>query len=245
ADKSTKNGASVANGKLAVKIKSNVTFSLAGSPQGAVNDQVQFGTGTRFCMRCSGAKKDTTKIFLGKACAAAACDPEPSSCTSVGATTTTTTTVVASTTTTTVVTPAHVVGSLIATAGRFNYNLTLGLPGANAACNTSFAGSHACTLPELRGAPASDLTGLKDTSNMTVVSFWAIDSAADPVTAQCCDDATFNPCTSANNWEYGTAHTLSRGQKIALNNATGTLVEPPVTGVQCNFAPNNWVGCCQ
>ena len=140
-------------------------------------------------------------------------------------------------------TTTKVKGSLTATPGRFNYNLMLGLPGANSACNTNFAGSHACTLAELQSAPSSQLAGLKDTSNMTVVSFWAIDPAADPVTRQCCDDVNFNPCTSANNWEYQTAHTASRGQTVALNNVTGTL-GPLVTMLQCN-ATNNWVACCQ
>src|SRR5262249_45979521 len=115
---------------------------------------------------------------------------------------------------------------------------------ANAACNTNFAGSHPCTQTELQCAPSADLAGLKDTSNATVTSFWAINPGADPVTAQCCDDATFNPCTSANNWEYGTAHTLSRGQVLPLNNGPGAI-GALVTGLQCNFAPNNWVGCCQ
>jgi hypothetical protein len=36
-------------------------------------------------------------------------------------------------------------GALTSTPGRFNHNAMLGLPGANAACNTNFAGTHACT----------------------------------------------------------------------------------------------------
>jgi hypothetical protein len=241
--KATKNSAQIKNGKLRVMIKSGVSFTLADNgTQGAVNVQVQFGTGTRYCMRCSAPKKDDTKKFLGKDCAAAACDPEPSFCSSLGPTTTTTTT----TSTTTSTAPGMVVGALVATPGRFNYNLTLGLPGADAACNTSFPGSHACTLAGLQNTPASALIGLKDTSNATVTSFWAIDPAADPVTAQCFDDVGFNPNTQpGHNWEYGTAHTISRGQKVALDNTTGILGPGIVTGVQCNFAPNNWVGCCQ
>jgi hypothetical protein len=137
------------------------------------------------------------------------------------------------------------VGSLPATPGRFDFNLTLGLTGANSACNTSFAGAHACTLSELHNTPASALMGLKDTSNATVMSFWAIDPAADPVTAQCFDDVNFNASTQpGHNWEYGTAHTMSRGQKVALNNATGVL-GPLQTGVQCNISGNNSVGCCK
>jgi len=158
--------------------------------------------------------------------------------------TTTTTTLTGGTTTTTTFVPGVVVGSLPTMPGSFSYNMTPGLAGAEDACNTNFAGSHACRLSELQATPASALMGLKDTTAMTVTSFWAIDPAADPVTAQCCDDVNFHPCTSANNWEYGTAHTMSRGQKVPLNNSTG-VIGALVTGVQCNFAPKNWVGCCK
>jgi len=134
-------------------------------------------------------------------------------------------------------------GSLTATPGRFNYNLTLGLPGANSACNTNFSGSHACTLPDLQSAPASDLACLKDTAGMPVTSFWAIasDAATTPSLQQCEDDV---PTGSGVNWEYGTAHTASRGQKVSLNNATGALGAVQ-SSVQCNISGNAWVGCCQ
>ena len=78
--------------------------------------------------------------------------------------------------------PQVLVGALTATAGRFNYNLMLGLPGANAACNSNFSGSHVCTYAELQSAEAAgNLVGLKDTSDNTVTSFWAIDPTADPL----------------------------------------------------------------
>src|SRR5438874_13417576 len=139
-------------------------------------------------MRCSAAKKDNAKKFLAKGCAAAACDPEPSVCDPFSTTTTTTST---TTTSTTCPPSTHQVlkGSLTATLGRFNYNLTLGLPGANSACNTNFPGTHACTYAELQSAAAAcDLVGLKDTSNATVNSFWAIDPTA-PALMQCVNDA--------------------------------------------------------
>lgn len=139
-------------------------------------------------------------------------------------------------------------GSLTQTDGSFNYNLTLGLPGANAACNTNFAGSHACTLFELQCAQAAgSLVGATDTAAMTVTSFWAIDPAANPLTAQCHDDVAFpcpgGICPPGHTWEYGTAHTPSRGQRVPLNNPLGTLGALQ-TGLQCNFSGNSWVGCC-
>jgi len=134
-------------------------------------------------------------------------------------------------------------GSLIATPGRFNYNLTLGLPGANSACNTNFSGSHACTLADLQSAPASDLACLKDTAGMPVTSFWAIasDAATTPSLQQCEDDVAGG---SGLNWEYATAHTASRGQKVSLDNTMGALGAVQ-SSVQCNISGNAWVGCCQ
>ena len=244
ANKATKTSASISDGKLKVKVKSGVTYTLADNgTQGTVNVQVQFGSGTRYCMRCSAAKKDNGKKFLAKGCAAAACDPEPSVCNPSSTTTTPTSTTTSSTTGTPCGTPTGQVlkGSLTATPGRFNYNLTLGLPGSDAACNMNFSGTHSCTYSELQAAAAAcDLVGLKDTSNATVTSFWAIDSTA-PALSQCVDDAMGG---SNQNWEYATAHTASRGQRVTLNNVTGALGSLE-TGVQCNISGNNWVGCCQ
>jgi len=151
--------------------------------------------------------------------------------------TTTSTSTPATTTSTTIVGGVELKGALTATPGRFNYNLTVGLPGANAACNTNFPGTHACTYSELQGAStAGDLIGLKDIANNTVTSFWAIDGSL-PALSQCQDDVS-----SFLNWEYGTAHTPSRGRTAPLDNPSGNLgaIGP---NIQCNFS-SHWVGCC-
>jgi len=180
---------------------------------------------------------------------AAAIETKIDSCTAdvaddlTGPSTTTTTTVTGSTTTTSTTGPPGQVlkGALTATLGRFNYNLQLGLAGSDAACNMNFPGTHSCTYAELQAAEAAgDLDGLRDTASNIVTSFWAIDSGQPPL-SQCVDDAAGG---SNLNWEYGTAHTASRGQKVALTNATGVLGSL-VSGVQCNIAGSNWVGCCQ
>jgi hypothetical protein len=132
-------------------------------------------------------------------------------------------------------------GALKPTVGRFNYNLMLGIPGANAACDMNFAGTHVCSYSDLQMAEtAGDLVGLKDTGNNAVTSFWAIDSTAPPL-SQCNDDIVGG---SGLNWEYGTAHTLSRGQKVPLTNSTGALGSLQ-TGVQCNISGASSLGCCQ
>jgi len=184
-------------------------------------------------------KKACTKGKAGKSCRAAcasertanrvacknAASPTPPSCGQA-------------TTTTTLPGSVGVVGALTATPGRFNYNATLGLPGENAACSTNFSGAHACTLAELQAAPVSQLAGLRDTGGNSVASFWAIDPNA-PALSQCIDDVA-----SQLNWEYATAHTASRGERIPLTNATGVLGTLQ-TGVQCNIAGSSWVACCR
>ena len=75
---------------------------------------------------------------------------------------------------------------------------------------------------------------------MTVTAFWAIDSSQPPL-QQCEDDAAGG---SLLNWEYATAHTDSRGEKVALN-PDGTL-GPLQMGQFCSIGGTPaWVGCCQ
>lgn len=233
-NKVTKNQVQVKDGKLIVKLKSGITYSLIDNgTQGAVNAQVQFGPGgSRYCMRCT-PTKDTATQFMGKNCVAAPCDAEPGACSPA---TTTSTTATTSTTSTTLAGGVELQGALATTNGRFNYNLTLGVPGADAACNTNFAGTHACTASELLAAEsAGDLVGLKDVGNNTVTSFWAIDSGRPNVLQ----------CGVSIPWDYATAHTGQFGERFNLTNATGDL--GPLQsgggqGVICAAA--SWVGCC-
>jgi hypothetical protein len=135
-----------------------------------------------------------------------------------------------------------VVGSLTPTLGRFNYNSAIGLPAANGACSTNFSGAHACTYFELQCAQAAgSLVGLQDTAATSVTSLWAIDPSAAAL-SQCVDDAVGG---SNLRWEYGTAHTVSRGERVALNNGAGTL-GPLQLGQLCALGgTTSWVGCCQ
>lgn len=248
-DPSTKNSLQIKDGKLLVKIKQDapvLDYTLADNAppgQGAVNVQVQFGTGTRFCMRCGGTIiKDDGAKFLGKDCPIAACDPEPTTCDPPNPTTTST----SSTTSTTLGSTLKAV--LPATGGRFNFNLTLGLPGANAACNAWAA--HACELTELQALPTSELTGITDTNGMTVTSFWGINSSADAANSlanQCADDAAFPMPAQyvGHKWEYGTAHTPSKGQKVPLDNGTGVLGAIQPNQACAIGGTASWVGCCQ
>jgi len=250
-NKATKNAAQVKDGKLSVKIKSIspvITYTLIDNgTQGTVNAQVQFGTGPRYCLRCSPPnKKDEATKFFGKDCVAAACDAEPSTCDALAPTTTssTSTTSTSTTTSTTGTTLGSVLKAVLpSTSGRFNYNLSLGLPGADAACNLVAPGSHHCTYAELQAAEtAGDLVGIKDTNNVTVTSFWAIDNSHN-VQVQCIDDTVGG---SNQNWEYATAHTGTAGEKVNLTNGTGVL-GPLMSGFPDNVfcAGSSWVGCCQ
>src|SRR5262249_1999399 len=77
-----KNTAQIGDGKVKMKIKAGITYTLADFPsqQGTINAQMQFGTGTRYCMQCSGNTKDDARKFLGKDCALVACATDFSPC---------------------------------------------------------------------------------------------------------------------------------------------------------------------
>jgi hypothetical protein len=112
--------------------------------------------------------------------------------------TTTTTTTPAPTTTTAPAGGQVLKGVLAKTNGRFNYNLVIGLPGADAKCNTDHPGTHACTFADLLDAEeAGDLVGIRDPNDNPVTSFWAIIP----------DHADEQQCTTTIPWDYMTAHT--------------------------------------
>jgi hypothetical protein len=80
-NKATKTLVSVKDGNLLLKLRSGVGYTLADDgSQGAVNVQVQFGAGARYCMRCDAPKKDDEKGFKAGNCAATACDATSSDC---------------------------------------------------------------------------------------------------------------------------------------------------------------------
>ena len=237
----TKNGAQIKDGKLLVKIKQDVpaiAYTLDELSQGAVNVQVQFGTGTRFCLRCGGTivKDDPTK-FLAKDCAAAACDAEPTSCDPPNPTTTSST----STTSTTIGSVLKLVLAPPQT-GKFNFAGT-GLAGANAACATLIPGTSHCTYANLQSAQtAGDLDLIVDQNGMTVTSFWAIDNSLSPQ-VQCIDDV--GVMASNQNWDYQTAHTGTFASHVVLNNPAGTLGALQSGNPASNCLGSRWVGCCQ
>ncbi|HXC53285.1 MAG TPA: hypothetical protein VN634_20540 [Candidatus Limnocylindrales bacterium] len=243
----TKNQAQISDGKLLVKIRSGVTFTLADDfPQNTVNASVQFGPGgSRFCMHCTGTDviTDDEKKFQGKECAQAVCDAEPPGCLPVATTTTTTSTTTTTTSTTTTTTLGTVVGALTKTAGRFNYNLMAGLPAAEAACASNFAGAHVCSYPELVVSQGPPMTGLKDTAMNTVTDLWAVNPAR-PSAGQCAQ----SPASGDPRWVYNTGHLGVGGDVVSLTNATGAL-GALVLGGDGNPGGRNcltmhWVACC-
>ena len=239
----TKNLAQIKDGKLLVKIKQDapvLDYTLADDAppgQGAVNVQVQFGTGTRFCMRCGGTiiKDDGTK-FLGKDCAVGTCDPEPTSCDPPNPTTTST----SSTTSTTIGSVLKLVLAPPQT-GKFNF-AGVGLPGADAACSTLVAGTSHCTYANLQSAETNgDLDGIVDQNGMTVTSFWAIDNSLS-AQVQCINDVGGG---SLLNWDYQTAHTGTFASHVLLDNAMGSLGTLQSGNPASNCLGSRWVGCCQ
>jgi hypothetical protein len=125
------------------------------------------------------------------------------------------------------------VGALPVSSGRFTYSAIVGLAGADATCNTNFAGSHACTITELLTAEAAgELVGAMDTLANPVTVFWVIDSTLLPS----------QQCHQTIPWDYATAHTGVGGTAATLTNATGDLGTPS-SGLNC--FQSKWVGCCQ
>jgi hypothetical protein len=123
-------------------------------------------------------------------------------------------------------------GALVRSTGRFTYQATIGITGADAECAVQFPGTHACTYAELQIAEgAGDLVGAEDTGGSIVTSFWAIDATR--------PDA--DQCTVTLAWDYATAHTGQFGDVVTLNNGTGALGSL-TTGNVC--ALQHWVGCC-
>lgn len=225
--KATKNVVQVKAGKLLVNLKSGFTYTLADDgSQGAVNAQVQFGAGTRYCLRCTGNKKDEAKKFLGKACAAAPCDAELNPCGNGGSTSTT----IGGGSTTTTLPSATGFRGLLAqkSSGRFNFQMTLGVPGADAQCNTTFAGSHACTYDELQGAES------RGELSAVTATLWAIIPG----------NAGNVQCGSNIPWDYATAHTGEYGERVAVTaGVLGELESGDGDGVFC--AAQNSIACCQ
>jgi hypothetical protein len=113
------------------------------------------------------------------------------------------------------------------------YSATLGVTGAQTACEATFAGSQLCTLARLQAAPASERVMAKDPGDAGVTSFWAFDPGA-ANNAQCYDNA------SNERWASNSGPP-SRGQTVSLDPSTGAL-GTPMTGVACS--DTNWVACC-
>lgn len=128
-------------------------------------------------------------------------------------------------------------GFLPRTNGNWSYGGNPGLPGGDTLCNSTFAGTHVCTITELLAAEtAGELVGAADNVG-AIVRFWKIDPSETNL-RQCIDD------TNTLRWRYGTAHTLSRGIYVNFTSVTGDLgaesgpVACPAVGNQSS------VGCC-
>lgn len=123
-------------------------------------------------------------------------------------------------------------GALPRTNGRFTYQAVVGIDGADLECDAQFAGSHACTVAELRAAEAAaELVGAEDTGGTPVTSFWAIDPARPDV----------DQCQVAVPWDYATAHTGQFADRVNLDNASGALSALQEDTI---CATQSWVGCC-
>jgi hypothetical protein len=237
--KATKNSALVGDGKLKIKIKSGVTYTLADDgSQGVVNAEVQFGTGTRYCMRCTGNKKDDGKKFQAKNCAASPCDVEPSLCDStVTTTTTTTTTLVDAATNVTPVACDVTAAELAAMTAPHQYvesddgvtrTITAnGIPDHDVGTfpnagnpNTITAQSYHYTMPVGPSGAGEDLVKVFAIAESGVVF--------DPYTAEFWND---DP-----NWRYEALRYATAPDYFGNHGGDDSTMHPNSLGVDCNYA---------
>lgn len=133
-------------------------------------------------------------------------------------------------------------GSLPQSTGRWMYGGLIGLDGANAECNTHFAGSKVCSADKLMMAQAKgELVNAADYNGVAVTDWWIDDPLASP-------DARCN-ATEAENvpWSYATAHKGHYSKYVTLTPATGTIT-PVMTGDLTArtglCAQSRFVACC-
>jgi hypothetical protein len=126
-------------------------------------------------------------------------------------------------------------GTLPRTSGNWNYMLNPGQPGGEALCNATFAGTHVCTIANLQAAQGlGELVGASDNAG-AVIRFWKVDPLETNL-RQCIND------TGTLRWQYGTAHTLSKGIYVNFTSGTGTIgAESGLVGCPGTQAS---VGCC-
>ncbi len=123
-------------------------------------------------------------------------------------------------------------GALPQTNGRFSFQATIGIAGAEAECDVQFAGSHACTVQELQAAAAAgELSGAQDIDGNDISEFWAIDPSRPAV----------DQCEVSVPWDYATAHTGQFADAVALDASAGTLGALREDTI---CATQKWVGCC-
>ena len=132
-------------------------------------------------------------------------------------------------------------GSLPSSTGKWMYNATPGLPGANAACEAHWPGSQVCTYDKLLAAsqkiPAETLNAT-DFNGVAVTSWWIDQDVMGE--GRCNDTGTANIP-----WSYETAHLNHVGRHSELTAGTGAVsaivMENPGES-SCNVARN--VPCC-
>jgi hypothetical protein len=140
-------------------------------------------------------------------------------------------------------TPGLFVGALTRTIGHWSYNATNGIAGGVAACTSTFAPSHLCTVAELQASSTAGLlTGATDQDAIAIDHFWAVDPAATDL-HQCISA----PPGAITRWAYATGHTASKGDFLVLTNGTGALSSLNNGGLPAVCTATNVfsVGCCR
>jgi hypothetical protein len=116
--------------------------------------------------------------------------------------------------------------------GYWNFGGTLGIAGADTACNTAFPGSAHCTRAQLEAIGAAGGIGATDTAGNPVTSLWVDDTTA--LDRDRCGSATGGDAP----WTYGSGHLGCDGLSATVSG--GSLNTIGIAG--CGSAHH--VGCC-
>ena len=131
-------------------------------------------------------------------------------------------------------------GSLPATTGRWMFQATLGLDGANADCEMHWPGSEVCSYQKLLSAsmktPAETINAT-DYNNNAVTTWWIDDPTASG-NERCQSNADMIP------WSYATADQGHVGNSVALMDAATGAISALQTDALPSCNQPRFVPCC-
>lgn len=139
------------------------------------------------------------------------------------------------------------IGSLVPSTGLWNYGGTIGVPGAETACQTLYnePAAKVCNFAELLDAQTNgELVNATDSDNNPVTEWWILDPTQN-VARQCTNTDVASGGANVP-WSYQTAHIGQGAKFVSLTAGSGSVSQvvdiPSTSGDACDVARN--VPCC-